>query len=83
MAQADQRAVSDPARPNVLFLFTDGLSDTLAVHSISSGEDVVMAEVVRRRSQPPRDIVDGLLDLAREATPSIPADDRTAIALRI
>lgn len=68
---------------DLLFLFTDGLSDTLAVHSISSGESLVMDEVARRREQPPLEIVEGLLALAREATPSVPADDRTAIALRL
>ena len=77
------QAVAWASGKDLLFLFTDGLSDTLAVPSITSGEDVVMDEVVRRREQRPEDIVDGLLDLARDATPSIPADDRTAIALRI
>ena len=77
------QAVAWSSGADLLFLFTDGLSDTLAVQSISSGEDLVMDEVVRRRDQRPQEIVEGLLALAREATPSIPADDRTAIALRI
>jgi sigma-B regulation protein RsbU (phosphoserine phosphatase) len=77
-----QESIAWSSGRDLLFLFTDGLSDTLAVRSKSSGEDFVVSEVIRRRGDSPQQIVDGLLSLARDATPTIPADDRTAIALR-
>jgi sigma-B regulation protein RsbU (phosphoserine phosphatase) len=77
-----QEAIPWRSGEDLLFLFTDGLSDTLAIRSKSSGEEFVMAEVVRRRGDTPHAIVDGLLGLARDATPTIPADDRTAIVLK-
>ena len=78
-----QRAVAWASGEDLLFLFTDGLSDTLAVRSRGSGEEYVMNEVRRRRGDTPQQIVNGLLALARDATPTIPADDRTAIVLKV
>ncbi len=67
---------------DVLLLFTDGLSDILATERPRSGEAAVLDAVTTRAGASPADIVDALFDLAEGATPSIPADDRTAIVLR-
>jgi sigma-B regulation protein RsbU (phosphoserine phosphatase) len=78
----NQRTVHWARDRDCLFLFTDGLSDTLAAEAPGSGEDFVVNQVVRRRRATPDQIVDELLAMAREATPTVPADDRTAIVLK-
>jgi len=70
------------ARGDLLLLFTDGLSDTLATEEPGSGEAAVLAAVAAQRGAPTAQIVDTLFELAEAATPHIPADDRTAIVLR-
>jgi sigma-B regulation protein RsbU (phosphoserine phosphatase) len=77
-----QCAVPWAGDEDCLFLFTDGLSDTLAAATSGSGEDFVVDQVVRRRRAAPTQIVDELLAMARQATPTVPADDRTAIVLK-
>jgi sigma-B regulation protein RsbU (phosphoserine phosphatase) len=67
---------------DLLLLFTDGLSDTLATEEPGSGEAAVLDGVTAYRSAPAAQIVDALFDLADAANPHIPADDRTAIVLR-
>ena len=67
---------------DLLLLFTDGLSDTLATEEPGSGEAAVLNGITAHRSAPAAEIVDALFDLADAATPYIPADDRTAIVLR-
>ena len=67
---------------DLLLLFTDGLSDTLATATRTTGEGVVIAETKRLIECSPEAIVDALFSLASHATPSIPSDDRTAIVLR-
>jgi sigma-B regulation protein RsbU (phosphoserine phosphatase) len=67
---------------DLLLLFTDGLSDTLATEVPGSGEAAVLDGIRAHRSDPAAEIVDALFDLADAATPYIPADDRTAIVLR-
>lgn len=81
-ASYSQEQVAWDGASDLLLLFTDGLSDTLAIHSFANGEQIVLEEVTRRRQQAPQAIVDGLMARAREATPSVPADDRTAIVVR-
>lgn len=74
-----------PWRPgeDVLLLFTDGLSDTLAEGERASGEAMVLEAAVAGRRGDPKDIVDVLFRQAAEARPSIPADDRTILVLRV
>jgi len=67
---------------DLLLLFTDGLSDFLSTGSRSGGEEVVVREAARLRTQAPGEIVSALFALVDEATPSIPSDDRTALVLR-
>ncbi len=66
---------------DLLFLFTDGLSDTMTTAEISDGEAFVVNEVVRHRELEPSEIVDRLFSLADDSVPTIPSDDRTAILL--
>jgi sigma-B regulation protein RsbU (phosphoserine phosphatase) len=76
-----QEVVSTEGK-DLLLLFTDGLSDTLAGSDRGSGEERVLEEVARRREQSAGEVVEALFSLAAEVTPQIPADDRTALLLR-
>ena len=67
---------------DLLLLFTDGLSDRLAGVRRSSGEDRILRTVAANRTRAPGEILDLLFEMSREAVPSIPADDRTAVILR-
>ncbi len=67
---------------DVLLLFTDGLSDKLATRRRSNGESLVLDTVGENHDRPSRMIVGRLFDLASEAIPSIPSDDRTAVVVR-
>ena len=67
---------------DLLVLFTDGLSDTLATPEPGSGEAAVLEVVKKERKADPEHIVEVLFDLAEAATPYVPADDRTAVVLR-
>ncbi len=67
---------------DLLVLFTDGLSDSLATPEPGSGEAAVLDVVRRERETDPTHIVEVLFDLAEAATPYIPADDVTAVVLR-
>ena len=78
-----EASVSWGAGEDLLFLFTDGLSDSLATTGSLSGERAVLAEARNQVERGPSAIVDSLFRLAAEPTQAmIPADDRTAIALR-
>lgn len=67
---------------DLLLLFTDGLSDTLARARRSTGEELVLDTVGANRHRPVSEILDILFEMSRDAVPSIPADDRTAVILR-
>ena len=66
---------------DLLFLFTDGLSDASGPYGIS-GEQALLDEVVRMRGREPREILDCLFDVAVADQNDIPPDDRTAVLLR-
>ena len=68
---------------DLLLLFTDGLSDTLSTEERGSGEATVLETAIERRSGDPRALVDELFRRASEAEPTVPADDITALALRV
>jgi len=68
----------DPAEDRLL-LFTDGLSDTLTTAQRPDGEAFVLRTVRDHHRDAPQDVVDLLFRLARDAQPSIPSDDRTAV----
>ncbi len=67
---------------DILLLFTDGLSDTLAHTGRNSGEDLVLRTVAANHGKGAGEILHALFELSRRATPSIPSDDRTAVVLR-
>ncbi len=67
---------------DLLLLFTDGLSDTLAGVRRSTGEDLILKTVAANRHRPVGEILDMLFQMSRRAVPTIPSDDRTAVILR-
>ena len=67
---------------DLLFLFTDGLSDTVARRGRKSGEDLVLQTVARNHREPAVEILDRLFELSAQSVPLIPADDRTAVVVR-
>lgn len=67
---------------DLLLLFTDGLSDTLATAGRGDGEERVLDTVIALRHSPVKLIVDELFDLTRSADPPIQGDDRTALVVR-
>jgi sigma-B regulation protein RsbU (phosphoserine phosphatase) len=68
------------AEADMLFLFTDGLSDALDAGEIE-GERVLVDEAVRLRAEAPALVIDRLFVRAGEAT-HVPPDDRTAVVVR-
>ncbi|HEU0300192.1 MAG TPA: PP2C family protein-serine/threonine phosphatase, partial [Longimicrobium sp.] len=69
------------AGQDLLFLFTDGLSDALDAGEVQ-GERMLVDEAVRRRADHPEAILEHLFVRAGEAT-HVPPDDRTAVVVRI
>lgn len=67
---------------DLLLLFTDGLSDTLASASRGDGEERVLDTVIALRHSPVKLIVDELFDLTLSSDPPIQGDDRTALVVR-
>jgi sigma-B regulation protein RsbU (phosphoserine phosphatase) len=65
---------------DLLFLFTDGLSDALDAGEIE-GERVLVDEAARMRADEPSAIMDRLFVAAGEAS-NVPPDDRTAVVVR-
>ncbi len=78
-----ERTVPWEAGKDLLLLFTDGLSDTLALEGLSSGEKMVLEVAVTGRNGSPGELVDDLFRRAAEANPSVPADDITALVMRV
>ena len=77
-----EAAVSWDPGDDLLLLFTDGLSDTLARLRRQSGEELVLATVASHAARPVAEILRQLFQMSAQAIPSIPADDRTAVILR-
>ena len=67
---------------DLLLLFTDGLSDTVARRGRKSGEDLVLKTVARNHREPAVEILDRLFEISAQSVPLIPADDRTAVVVR-
>ena len=76
-----QRGMPWSSPSDLLFCFTDGLSNTVATRG-ERGEERVLREVVDKRDRSPREIVSALFELSGRARGHIPADDRTAVILR-
>ncbi|MFL5522180.1 MAG: PP2C family protein-serine/threonine phosphatase [Gemmatimonadales bacterium] len=67
---------------DLLVLWTDGLVDARNAEGEPFGEQRLLAEVLRHRTDPPETIVEAVLAEAK-AFGSIPTDDRTLLVLRI
>jgi sigma-B regulation protein RsbU (phosphoserine phosphatase) len=67
---------------DLLFCFTDGLSDSLDTAGKATGEQRVLDHVVELRDRTPAEIVESLFDLTSQPRRDIPSDDRTALVLR-
>lgn len=67
---------------DLLFLFTDGLSDSVAEIRRVSGEEHLLRAVAEMIDAPSQAILDRLFDMIGQAIPSMPSDDRTAVVLR-
>jgi sigma-B regulation protein RsbU (phosphoserine phosphatase) len=68
---------------DLLLLFTDGLSDTLATRGLKNGETQVVETAVQNRFQTAPEIIDALFALTSDAQWSALADDRTALVVRV
>jgi len=71
------------ASGDLLLLFTDGLSDTLATRGLKNGETQVVETAVQNRFQTAPEIIDALFELTSDAQWSALADDRTALVVRV
>ena len=77
-----QESVAWSAEDDLLLVFTDGLSDTLATKALKNGETQVVDCASRNRYRPPVEIIDELFELSSEEGTSALGDDRTALVLR-
>jgi sigma-B regulation protein RsbU (phosphoserine phosphatase) len=66
---------------DLLFLFTDGLSDVYQSGAMR-GEQALVHEVANARNAPLRDIIRDVFRTAERSNTAIPADDRTALLVR-
>lgn len=66
---------------DLLFLFTDGLSDVYQ-NTTMKGEEALVHEVAGKRSNPLRDIIKQIFATAEKSNIAVPADDRTALLVR-
>lgn len=67
---------------DLLFLFTDGLSDTLPTRGLKNGESQVLDAVIEYRFRRPTEIIEALFELSPDAHLSTLGDDRTALVVR-
>ncbi len=69
---------------DLLFLFTDGLSEAMNSDDQEYGEDRIRQFVTDRRSFDPHTLVDSILEDVRKFDPSVPPqDDTTIIAIKM
>lgn len=66
---------------DLLFLFTDGLSDVYQTPTMK-GEEALVHEVATARSAPLQDIIKRIFATAERSQISVPADDRTVLLVR-
>lgn len=77
-----EESVAWTSGEDLLFLFTDGLSDTLATKGLKNGETQVLETAVRSRFKSPPEIIDELFELSSDSPIPTPGDDRTALVVR-
>ncbi|MDE3002761.1 MAG: SpoIIE family protein phosphatase [Gemmatimonadota bacterium] len=77
-----EESVTWASEDDLLLLFTDGLSDTLATKGLKNGETQVVDCAIRHRFRSPPEIIDELFQLSADVARSALADDRTALVVR-
>jgi sigma-B regulation protein RsbU (phosphoserine phosphatase) len=79
-----ERSVPWVVGKDLLFLFTDGLSDDLIAETRSAGEDLLLRTAVENRDRPVCEIVAALFDMERREWQGgvRVGDDRTAVVFR-
>ncbi len=78
-----ERSVPWTPGRDLLFLFTDGLSDALATDTRGNGERLVVETAVRHRFSSPERVVDALFELKASGAAPGAGDDRTALVVRV
>ncbi len=67
---------------DLLFFFTDGLSDAFSDDTGISGEQQLLTEVIEMRDLEPPIVMEHIFRIAAAARPNVPPDDRTAVLVR-
>jgi sigma-B regulation protein RsbU (phosphoserine phosphatase) len=67
---------------DLLFLFTDGLSDVYDRGAVMKGEAALVEDVASVRATALHGIIRHIFDAADRSTADVPADDRTALLVR-
>jgi sigma-B regulation protein RsbU (phosphoserine phosphatase) len=78
----DAQIVEWERERDLLFLFTDGLSDAFAPSGGAGGEAKLLEEAVKLRGRRPSEILDRLFHLASRRRTNVPPDDRTSVLLK-
>ena len=77
------KSIAWASRQDLLCLFTDGLSDTYTSGGTTETEGKLIGDVARIRNQPVVDILEMIFARPERSRPDLPADDRTALLVRV
>ncbi len=77
-----EETVSWSSDRDLLLLFTDGLSDTLATKGLKNGEAQILETAVETRSRGASHVIDALFQLSSNTSMSALADDRAALVVQ-
>ncbi len=77
-----EATVSWSSDRDLLLLFTDGLSDTLATKGLKNGEAQILETAIETRSRGASHVIDALFQLSSNTSMSALADDRAALVVQ-
>ncbi|HCK60340.1 MAG TPA: hypothetical protein DHW11_03885 [Gemmatimonadetes bacterium] len=77
-----EETVSWSSDRDLLLLFTDGLSDTLATKGLKNGEAQILETAIETRSRGASHVIDALFQLSSKTSMSAFADDRAALVVQ-
>ena len=77
-----EATVSWSSDRDLLLLFTDGLSDTLATKGLKNGEAQILETAIETRSRGASHVIDALFQLSSKTSMSALADDRAALVVQ-
>ena len=77
-----EETVSWSSGDDLLLLFTDGLSDTLATKGLKNGEAQVLEAAIENRFGSVSQVIDALFGLSTDTSMSALADDRAALVVQ-